>query len=416
MHLRDRNIAVIGGGIGGLAAALALGRRFARVTVFEQAPALGEVGAGLQIGPNGVAVLDALGLRDAGVLATSPPAVVLRTGRTGRAFARVPLGATAEARYGRPYWQFHRADLLGLLAAALPATGAVLSLGTHIAAVTPRPDRITVLPEDAAPLHFDLVIAADGVRSALRAAHFAGTRPRFTGHVAWRGLVPSGRLDPALVPRETTVFAGPGRHLVAYPLRGGSIVNIVAIEERADWAEEGWTHPDDPASPARAFAGWCDEAEALVAALPETFLWGLFDHPALPCWTRGRLALLGDACHPMLPFLAQGATMAIEDAWVLAALLDATPDIDRALRAYETRRKPRATRVQREAVRSGRIYHLRGPAASLAQTGLAAASRLAPGRLLARFDWLYGGDVTRESMSGEPVFAEHPPLIEGSSH
>lgn len=411
MQLRERNIAVIGGGIGGLAAALALGRRGARVTVFEQAPVLAEVGAGLQIGPNGVAVLEALGLGDAGVLATAPPAVVLRNGRTGRVFARVPFGATAEARFGRPYWQFHRADLLGLLAAALSATGAVLHLGTRVAAVTPGPDSTVVHPEGAAPMRFDLVIAADGIRSPIRAAHFHGSAPRFTGHVAWRGLIPSGRLDPGLVPRETAVFAGPGRHLVAYPLRGGSIVNLVAIEEREDWAEEGWTHPDDPAAPARAFAGWCDEARALVTAMPETFLWGLFDHAPLPRWTMGRLALLGDACHPMLPFLAQGATMALEDAWVLASLLDASPDPDQALRAYEARRKPRATRVQRAAARSGRIYHLREPAASLAQTSLAMASRLAPNRLLARFDWLYGGDVTRDS---KPVESPAAPEIAAS--
>lgn len=399
MHLRDKSIAVIGGGIGGLAAALALGRRGARVTVFEQAPTLAEVGAGLQIGPNGVAVLDALGLGDAGVLASRPSAVVLRNGRTGRSFARLPLGTAAEARYGRPYWQFHRADLLGILTAALPATGTVLRLGTRIDSVEPEAERVLVVPENAGPVPFDIVVAADGVRSRVRSVHFGGTRPRFTGHVAWRGLVPADRLDPVFIPRETTVFTGPGRHLVAYPLRGGSIVNLVAIEKRAEWAAEGWTHPDDPAAPARAFAGWCPEAEALVTALPETFLWGLFDHPVLPRWTMGRLALLGDACHPMLPFLAQGATMALEDAWVLAALLDESPEPERALAAYEDRRRPRTSRVQREAARSGRIYHLRWPAAPIAQGGMAMASRLAPGRLLARFDWLYGVDVTRQASS-----------------
>jgi salicylate hydroxylase len=212
--------------------------------------------------------------------------------------------------------------------------------------------------------------------------------------VAWRGLVPADRLPPEAVPSGARVTMGPGRHLVTYPLRHGRLVNFVAIEERAAWTAEGWTARADPAELRRAFAGWRD-AEPLLAAVDQTFLWGLFDHPPLPEWSRGRIALLGDAAHPMLPFLAQGATMAFEDAWVLAAELDTAADPEAGLMAYEARRRPRATRAQRAAVRSGRVYHQRPGLGSAARLGMAAAAALAPGLLLGRFDWLFGADETR---------------------
>lgn len=394
MHLRDRTVAVIGGGVGGIAAALSLSRRGARVTVFEAAPAFGEVGAGLQIGPNGVAVLDALGLRTgAQDCATVPTAVGLRSGFTGRPYAHIPLGAAARARYGRPYWQFHRADLLGILVAALPINVA-LRLNTGVVRLDPEPSGVCLTPAGGPPERFEIAIAADGLRSSIRTDHFSGRNPRFTGHVAWRGLVPSDRLTSP-IPPETRVFTGPGRHLVTYPLRGGKFVNIVAIEERTAWTAESWTQPDDPARVVDAFARWCPEVEELLATLTDTFLWGLFDHPPLAAWTKGRIALLGDACHPMLPFLAQGAAMALEDAWVLAAELDRDPDPESALRSYAARRQPRTARVQRAAARNGLIWHLRPPLSALARCGLAVASRVAPTRLLARFDWLYAADVTK---------------------
>jgi salicylate hydroxylase len=392
--LEGRDIAVIGAGIGGLAAALALARRGARVRVIEQAPALGEVGAGIQVGPNGVAVLQALGLRDpAGAVARLPPAIELREHVRGRTVARLPLGQACVARYGRPYWHLHRADLLAVLAAAAEAEGVELALGTEVAAVEPAAKAARLRTAAGAEFRAELVVAADGVRSAVRAAHFAGAPPRFTGHVAWRGLVDAARLPEAAVPVGAVVVMGPGRHVVTYPLRGGRLVNFVAVERREAWVGEGWMRPDDPAGLRGAFAGWEPRVTALLGAVDETFLWGLFDHPPLPAWTRGRLALLGDACHPMLPFLAQGATMALEDAWALAAELDAAPDLAGGLAAYAARRQPRAARVQRASARNGRVFHLGGPAARIAHLGLGMASRLAPEAPLARFDWLYGADV-----------------------
>ena len=215
-----------------------------------------------------------------------------------------------------------------------------------------------------------IVVAADGLRSGVRAAHFAGAPPRFTGHVAWRALVEAARL-PFAPPAATRVTMGPGRHLVSYPLRGGALVNLVAIEERSAWAAEGWMAPDDPDALRRAFAGWGGGVAPLLAAVEACFLWGLFDHAPLPRWTHGRLALLGDACHPMLPFLAQGATMALEDAWVLAAALDAAADPAAGLAAYAAARLPRTSRVQRAAARSGRIL---SPAAGSARAGAGRAA------------------------------------------
>jgi len=396
MSLAGREVAVVGAGMGGLAAAVALARRGAKGVVLEQADALGEVGAGLQIGPNGVAVLEALGLGAAAAARASlPEAVELRDHRAGRLVARVPLGAAARARYGRPYWQFHRADLLALLADAAASAGAELRLGRRIVALEGLEPGVALGAEDGAVLDTEVVVAADGVRSGLRAAAGIAAAPaRFTGHVAWRGLIPAARLPAEAATGVTRVTMGPGRHLVSYPLRGGTLVNFVAVEERADWIAEGWTQGADPGDLRGAFAGWGGAAGALIGAVEDCFLWGLFDHAPLKDWTAGRLALLGDACHPMLPFLAQGAAMGLEDAWVLAAALDGADDPAAGLAAYVAARRGRAARVQRAAARNGRVFHLgpglRGPA----QAVLGAASALAPGWLAGRFDWLYGEDVT----------------------
>lgn len=395
MALRGREIAVVGAGIGGLSAALALAQRGAQVTVYETAPALGEVGAGLQVGPNSVAVLEALGLRDAAeAVASLPEAIELRDGLTGRRVARLPLGAACAARYGRPYWQFHRADLLAVLTRGAAEAGVTVRTGVTVAGMAETPAGVRLDLGDGGYASAEVVIGAFGVRSGLRRDLFGGGEARFAGHVAWRGLVPAERAPPGLFPNAACVSMGPGRHVVTYPLRGGTLWNFVAVEERAAWTAEGWTTPDDPAALRRAFAGWSTEVTTLLGAVDETFLWGLFDHAPLPAWVRGRVALLGDACHPMLPFLAQGAAMALEDAWVLAAALAAAPDLPTGLMAYEDRRKARATRVQQAAARNGRVYHLRTPLLRGAvHAGLRAASAIAPGVLLGRFDWLYGANV-----------------------
>jgi salicylate hydroxylase len=304
------------------------------------------------------------------------------------------------ARYGRPYWQFHRADLLDLLAQGAREAGVEIVTGTEVAAVTPEADGVRLDLGAGRSTRAGILIAADGVRSGVRAAQFGGSAPRFTGHVAWRGLVPAETLPPGIVPDAACVTMGPGRHLVTYPLRNGRLINFVAVEAREAWQDEGWMQPDEAAHLRAAFAGWTGLPEAVLGGVEETFLWGLFDHPILPDWTRGRIALLGDACHAMLPFLAQGAAMALEDAWVLAAELDVAAEPERGLMAYEARRKPRVTRVQRASARNARIYHLDGPARGVAQSVLRLGSALAPGALLGRFDWLYGADVVSAQATG----------------
>ncbi|MBB5222547.1 salicylate hydroxylase [Amaricoccus macauensis] len=385
MALAGRGIAVVGGGVGGVAAALALARRGAAVTLWERAAELGEVGAGLQIGPNGVAVLEALGVTERlRERASLPEAIELRDHVGGRLVARVPLGATARARYGRPYWHLHRADLLAGLVDAAMAAGVSVRLGHEVTG-----------PDDPLLAGAEVVIGADGVRSRLRAATGTGGAVRFTGHVAWRGIVPADRVPGELARPASRVWMAPGRHLVSYPLRGGRLVNFIAIEERTAWAEEGWSLPGDPDEVRRAFADFGGDAGALLGVVSECFLWGLFDHPALTTWRAGRLALLGDACHPMLPFLAQGATMALEDAWVLAETLDRAPDPAAGLAEYERLRRARVTRVQRASARNAGVYHLSGVGRRPVHAGLRAISTVAPGLLLGRFDWLYGSDVTR---------------------
>ena len=394
MRLEGLDIAVIGAGIGGLAAATALAQRRARVRVYEQAVSLGEVGAGIQIAPNGVAVLEALGMRDAAeTCASLQQTVELVDHRRERCVARVPLGSAIVARHGRPYWQFHRADLLAVLADAAREAGVELSLATPVTALQPDATGVRVAAAGAED-RYDLVIAADGVRSPVRTAHFRASPARFARHVAWRAIVPAARAPEALVRPLVRLTMGSGRHLVSYPLRRASCVNLVAIEQRELWAEEGWSIPDDPARLRRAFAGWGGAAGALIDAVEECWLWGLFDHAPLASWCTRRLALLGDACHPMLPFLAQGATMALEDAWVLADCLDLAEDPGAGLLAYSTARIARASRVQRAAARAGRVYHLGPPLRAPVQATLSAVSALAPALLTGRFDWLYGHDVT----------------------
>ena len=251
MRLEGLEIAVVGAGIGGLAAATALAQRRARVRVFEQAPALGEVGAGIQVAPNGVAVLEALGMRDAAeARASLPEAVELVDFRRGRPVGRVPLGQAIVARHGRPYWHLHRADLLAVLAAGADEAGVALSLGAPVAGVEPDGEGLRVRTADGGGGRFDVVVAADGVRSPLRAARLDPAPARFTRHVAWRALVPAERAPAEFLRPAARVTMGPGRHLVSYPLRGRSLVNLVAIEERDGLGRRRLVHSRRPGEPA----------------------------------------------------------------------------------------------------------------------------------------------------------------------
>jgi salicylate hydroxylase len=386
--LIGQTITVIGGGIGGLAAALAAARAGAQVTVLEQAAEIAEVGAGIQISPNGWAVLKALGL-DGAVSEHAPrlTALRLRDFRRGAEVFAMPL-----TRADRPFFAVHRADLIDNLARACREAGVAVRLNSRVEAVAVEGAETLLTLAEAAPERHGLTFAADGVHSPARAALNPKSRAFFTGQVAWRATIP----DDGTLQAEAHVFMGPGRHLVRYPLRQGRLINIVAVEERDTWAAEGWHHTDDPANLRRAFVDFCPEVRALLDRVGSVHLWGLFRHPVAPVWTQGQLALLGDAAHPTLPFLAQGANMALEDAWSLVAALTTDPDTADALGTYAELRRLRTARIVQAAEDNATNYHLRpGPWRFAAHSALRLAGRFAPHVVTGRFDWLHGHDVTR---------------------
>jgi salicylate hydroxylase len=386
-------VAVIGAGIGGLAVAQALARRGADVTVFEQASEIAEVGAGLQISPNGARVLDALGLgaelRQRAVMARTVQLCDYRGGEV----VRLDLGDTGQGGYHF----LHRADLINLLANGARAAGVRIRLLQRIIGVTDgRRPRVELA--NGAGFDADLVIGADGLHSVVRAALNGPRAPFFTGQVAWRALVPnSAKRGP-----EVRVHMGPIRHVVSYPLRGGSLLNLVAVQERAAWTAESWSQTDDPQSLRAAFGDFCDEVQGMLAAVDKVNLWGLFRHEVARAWHGEGLAILGDAAHPTLPFMAQGACLALEDGWVLAAALDEEGDVAKGLVRYQALRESRARRVVAAASTNAWKYHLAFPPLRwAAHTALRAGGRLAPSRMIRQFDWIYGYNAI--DAVGQPV-------------
>jgi salicylate hydroxylase len=388
MSLQGRQVTVIGAGIGGLAAALCLHRRGARVTVLEQAEEIAEVGAGLQITPNGLAVLRALGLEPAlAAEAVRGRAVVLRNHADGAEVLRLDLDRHAPDLA----WYFvHRADLIALLAGAVRAEGVQVRLLQKVDRVAAAEEPVVQMTSGAR-LRTDLAVGADGLHSVARAALNGADSAFFTGQTAWRAVVPN---DPGLGP-EAQLFMAPGRHLVCYPLRGGRYVNIVAVQERAAWAAEGWHHGDDPGNLRAQFADFGGVVGALLGRVERVGYWGLFRHPVAACWHGSGVALLGDAAHPTLPFMAQGANLALEDAWVLADCLDRADDQAAGLADYQARRRDRAARVIAAANGNAWKYHLRsGPVRAVAHLALRAGGAVMPGRMVRQFDWIYRHDVT----------------------
>jgi salicylate hydroxylase len=384
MSLIGQSITVLGAGIAGLAVARALALRGAGVTVLEQADAIREVGAGLQISPNGAAVLRALGLGDAldqaGVAAE---AVVLRDGISDDAVLHLPLG-------GRGFRLVHRADLIALLAAGAREVGVQIRLLQRIDGIDLTGRRPVLTTAQGAQVEPDLLIGADGLHSRLRAALNGPAAPFFTNQVAWRAVLPA---EPGSPPRAE-VHMGPGRHLVSYPMRGGALRNIVAVEERSRWTEESWSLRDDPMELHLAFAGFSPRVRNWLEAIEDVHLWGLFRHPVARRWHDAHSVILGDAAHPTLPFLAQGANMALEDAWVLADALSRHDTAVAAFAAFQAARAPRCTRIVAASGANARAYHLRSPWREAAHLGLQIGGKVAPGLALSRFDWLYGHDVT----------------------
>ncbi|KJC62210.1 monooxygenase [Bradyrhizobium sp. LTSPM299] len=360
--MRPLHALVIGAGIGGTAAAIALRRAGLDVSLFEQTMAQREVGAGIQISPNVSRLLGRYGLGDAMArAAVRPSSVVFRRWQDGRVLGREGLGDAIENRYGSPYYHFHRADLIALLADAFGRKE--IKLGRRLVDVEQDEAGVTARFEDGTSERGDLLIGADGIHSQVRERLFGVEKPRFSGQIAYRGLAPAERVAHLGLPLDVTNWVGPGGHFVHYFVSSGRFLNFVAVSEEATWTREQWSDRGSVSDAARKYEGWHKQIATIINAVDETFKWALFDRDPLPAWTQGRVALLGDACHPMLPYMAQGAAQAIEDGAALAACLKHVAfDIPSAFRAYVTLRKPRATEVQERSRANSTSFHLQdGP-------------------------------------------------------
>jgi len=367
MTEKDATVLIAGGGIGGMTAALCLAKQGYQVVVFEQAE-FAERGAGIQLSPNCTRVLHDLGLesqlREAAFV---PLATQMRDWRTGKVLASSPLGDEVRRRYGFPYYHMHRADLLRVLVdAARESTLITLHAHAEVQGVTQAGETVS-LRTMTGEHYGSVLVGADGIHSVVRASLFGEDRPRFTGNVAWRGLVDASKLPRDLVQPVAALWWGPNKHFVHYYVRRGELVNCVCVVEKAGWEIESWNTRGDLAELKRDFAGWDETIQVLVDnMIPDAcFKWALFDRDPMKQWSRGRITLLGDACHPTLPFMAQGAAMAIEDAAVLSRCLATAGSVEAGLQRYGSLRVRRTARIQMGSRRNAKVYHMSGAQAWL---------------------------------------------------
>jgi salicylate hydroxylase len=388
-------VIVVGAGIGGLTAALSLLRRGIEVEVYEAAPVLGEIGAGFQIGANGARVLFALGLDEAIRKSWSLiEGKIHRLWNTGQSWKLFDLGPVSIERYGFPYFMMHRADLHGVLAQAVQALApGAIRLGRSVVAAGSDDRTASVTFDDGGSAWGDVLVGADGVHSQVRQALFGAGAAEFTGFICWRGLVLSDRLPEHLRRPIGVNWMGPGRHVVHYPVRRGELINFVAAVEGRDWIEESWTLRGSREECAADFEGWHEDVQTLIGQIDQPYKWALVGREAMTRWSVGRATLLGDACHPTLPFLAQGAGMAIEDGFVLARCLEAyADDAAKALKHYEAARVGRAGRVVRGSAENARRFH-NNELSTPEQAQRYLDRELQPAAIADRYDWLYEYDA-----------------------
>lgn len=391
---RKPKVAIIGGGIGGLAAALALHRRGIEVAVYEQSAALSEIGAGLNLSPNALKAFRVLGMEaEAIAIGYQADFQTVRSWRSGRVISRQSRKGGFAQRFGASMLTIHRADLLAILRAHLPEQ--IIHLGAVCTGVETRADSAAARFADGSTAEADLVVGADGLHSAVRESLFGPSAPHFTGCVCWRGLAPIELAPRSLHPEDMTAWWGPHGHVVHYPVRRGELINFVAHIDSDAWTEESWTRECDRSELDETYARWNEGLRQLFRASERYYKWALYDRDPLDRWGEGRVTLLGDSAHPMLPYLGQGAGMAIEDGCVLAATVSAMPDDPvGALRRYEGLRIPRTRRAQLGSRQRAKENHLPSAWDRLKRdVRIAVRSRIGGDKTPNQTAWLYDYDV-----------------------
>ena len=359
-------ILISGGGIGGITAALCLAKEGHEVEVLEQAEQFAEIGAGIQLSPNCSRVLHHVGLEDAlQERAFLPQGTQFRSWKSGKVISESALGQQAKEQYGFPYYHMHRGDLLSVLVEAAESQSNIALHTENQVRDCKQDNERAIAITDKKEYTGDILIGADGIHSVIRGKLWGDEKPSFTGNVAWRALVPADQLPEGLIAPMSTAWWGPHKHFVHYYVRAGTLVNCVCVVEKTGWEVESWTTPGDYDELRADFKGWHSDIQTLIdtANRDTLFKWALFDRPPMNRWGKGRITLLGDACHPTLPFMAQGAAMAIEDAAVLAACLNKDGNVEANLLAYENLRKKRTAGIQNGSRRNAKVFHLSGIAA-----------------------------------------------------
>lgn len=388
-------VLVSGGGIGGLTAALAMLQRGMDVEVFEQAPELKEIGAGVQLGPNGVRVLQALGLGEQlAQWGVEPSSKEVRIWSSGKTIPLLNLGAESVARYGAPYYMMHRADLHQMLVDAVRAIDPdAMHVNAQGVSFREIGDEVELALKNGSTARGDVLVGADGLHSRVRRQLVGEHKPRFTGGMAWRGLIPIERLPEHLRRPVGANWIGPNGHIVTYPVRSGRLLNFVGHVERDDWQVESWTEAGTLAECKADYVGWHPDVQLMVDNIEHHFKWALFLHPTMTRWSHGRITLLGDACHSTLPYLAQGVNMAIEDGLVLARALEAgAQDPVTALQRYDRARIERTTRIVDQSSDNLKRFHnaqLVDPVQADSYTSV----EWDPARIRERYEWLFTYDA-----------------------
>ncbi|SHH86910.1 FAD-dependent monooxygenase [Bradyrhizobium erythrophlei] len=391
-----KDIAIVGAGLGGLTSAIALRRQGFNATVYEQSSSLSEIGAGVQLSPNAMKVLRALGLEDEfRKISFEPDRHVVRSWKSGRVISATQMKNVYEREFGSGYFGAHRADLHKLLAHALPE--GTIRLNANCIDVGTVDNHAVLKFTDGAEIRADIAVGADGIHSNVRNCLFGKESPRFTGNVCWRGLVPVEDVPKGMFAPDMTVWFGPNSNVVHYYVRGGKLINWVASHE-SDWSTESWRSEASIAEVVEAYKDWHPDLTKLFAATKHCYKWALFDRSPLSNWSKGRVTLLGDSAHAMLPYLAQGACMAIEDAFALASSLAADrQEPNAALERYEGLRRDRASRVQSAANARAKVNHLTSRWARLKRdTAYAWRKLIKPSSHTYQIEWIYGYDVTKE--------------------